>query len=569
LQSNLIDVVAYDGGSTFPNSNGASISLNPDFLDADNNNGGNWCISTSTYGDGDLGTPGAANDACPDCMISNISIQNDACQEEDFVFEVAFDFAAGSGDYEVIRTDNNKILATGNTSPITVTLPNNRDNSDFEVIVRNVFDENCESEALLVDVRNCVDPCDIEIVTTRFTLPFCQGNNDGTITINATATLPLIYSIDGGTTFQNDPTFTNLEAGDYEIVVRTVGLDDCEERYIFNLMEGSPLELSRIIKADESCVGANDGRIEIYARLFVRDLLYSIDGGNTFQSDNIFTNLPAGGYEIVVKAVEEEACIENFGITTIEAGSDSEVPTFTCPDDLIIGSQPSRCGAVVQNIGLTNITDNCDPSPSITYSTSGALDNQIVAGDASGSIFPVGTTILTYFVEDEAGNIDSCKFSVTVEDNDAPIVQNCPSDIIIENATEFYRSGGIVTWIPPTFTDNCTNENDLVITNNIAPDFVPELGVTTITYTATDEAGNTSRCIFDIIVRDIYVTDPCVCLDNRTSDNNGQFAEILTVYSAPNETWRIVGVEGLFRAPSGAFPPVSGIQYELIPYQVG
>ncbi|MEL6941417.1 MAG: HYR domain-containing protein, partial [Bacteroidota bacterium] len=285
--------------------------------------------------------------------------------------------------------------------------------------------------------------------------------------------------------------------------------------------------------------------------------------------DNIFTNLPAGEYEIVVKALEEEACIENFGIVTVEAGSDSEVPTFVCPSDVVIGTQATRCGAVVRSIGLTEVADNCDASPNITYSTSGALDNQIGAGDASGSIFPVGTTIVTYFVEDESGNIDSCKFSVTVEDDDAPIAQNCPSDIIIENATEFYRSGGTVSWTPPTFVDNCTDEDQLIITNNIAPDFVPTLGATTIIYTATDEAGNTSRCTFDVIVQDIYITDPCICLNNRTTDDDGQFAETVTVYSAPNETWKIISVEGLFRAPSGAFPPANGVQYDLIPYQVG
>ncbi|MEL6942860.1 MAG: lamin tail domain-containing protein, partial [Bacteroidota bacterium] len=274
----IIDIVAYDGGDIFPNPSGASMNLNPNFLNAsDNDNGNYWCISSTTYGDGDLGTPGAANDGCPDCMISNVSVQNDVCQDVNFVFEVAFEFAAGNGDYEIVRTDNGKILATGSTSPIQVTLASNRDNSDFEVIVRNVFDETCQSEAVLVDAKNCIDPCDIVISTTSFTLPFCKGNNDGTITINATATLPLEYSIDGGATFQNDPTFTNLESGDYEVVVQTIGLDDCEERFTYTLMEGSPLELSRIIKEDETCADANDGRIEIYARLFVRDLLYSID----------------------------------------------------------------------------------------------------------------------------------------------------------------------------------------------------------------------------------------------------------------------------------------------------
>jgi len=50
---------------TFPWDVGVSTSLSPDALDADDNDdGGNWCLSTSTFGDGDLGTPGDANDGC-------------------------------------------------------------------------------------------------------------------------------------------------------------------------------------------------------------------------------------------------------------------------------------------------------------------------------------------------------------------------------------------------------------------------------------------------------------------------------------------------------------------------
>ena len=60
-----IDRVNYDGGPNFPDPNGASMNLNPSNLNAtDNDTGSNWCESNSSYGDGDLGTPGAANDAC-------------------------------------------------------------------------------------------------------------------------------------------------------------------------------------------------------------------------------------------------------------------------------------------------------------------------------------------------------------------------------------------------------------------------------------------------------------------------------------------------------------------------
>jgi hypothetical protein len=60
----LIFSVDY-GGSGFPVGTGASISLDPDRLNAaDALLGTSWCISTSIYSTGDMGTPGAGNDAC-------------------------------------------------------------------------------------------------------------------------------------------------------------------------------------------------------------------------------------------------------------------------------------------------------------------------------------------------------------------------------------------------------------------------------------------------------------------------------------------------------------------------
>lgn len=60
----LDQTAAYVGqGAT---DNGVSWKLNPDSLDAtDNDVAGNWCYSTTDFGDGDLGSPGAANEmAC-------------------------------------------------------------------------------------------------------------------------------------------------------------------------------------------------------------------------------------------------------------------------------------------------------------------------------------------------------------------------------------------------------------------------------------------------------------------------------------------------------------------------
>lgn len=54
-----VDRVAWDGGPTFPDPAGASMALLAPMLD--NNLGAHWTTSTTPFGAGDLGTPGAAN----------------------------------------------------------------------------------------------------------------------------------------------------------------------------------------------------------------------------------------------------------------------------------------------------------------------------------------------------------------------------------------------------------------------------------------------------------------------------------------------------------------------------
>jgi len=59
----VIDEVSWDNGATFPDGNGVSMELALSKYNAtDNDLGANWGPATSTYGAGDLGTPGAAND---------------------------------------------------------------------------------------------------------------------------------------------------------------------------------------------------------------------------------------------------------------------------------------------------------------------------------------------------------------------------------------------------------------------------------------------------------------------------------------------------------------------------
>ena len=60
----LIDQVEYTTAA-FPDEEGRALSLDPAHLDAlENDTGGFWCSASTSYGDGDFGSPGIANPTC-------------------------------------------------------------------------------------------------------------------------------------------------------------------------------------------------------------------------------------------------------------------------------------------------------------------------------------------------------------------------------------------------------------------------------------------------------------------------------------------------------------------------
>ena len=97
-----IDRVEYDGGPNFPNPTGASMILANPLLD--NDIGANWCESSSAYGLGDLGTPGALNDPCAGlCELSLSGYKFDESNN-------------GLVDWEIqLKNDSGSVLATTTT----------------------------------------------------------------------------------------------------------------------------------------------------------------------------------------------------------------------------------------------------------------------------------------------------------------------------------------------------------------------------------------------------------------------------------------------------------------------
>ncbi len=165
--------------------------------------------------------------------------------------------------------------------------------------------------------------------------------------------------------------------------------------------------------------------------------------------------------------------------------SDSISPKILCPEDLFFVADADACGATVA-IASPQVSDNCGIA---------RVFNDFNQSNDASDFYPVGITSVTWWVEDLAGNLDACTFQVIVEDTLAPSVNNCPADIRVIAPKD--SSGAVVSWLPPSFQDNCPDWS--VTASHSSGSFFP-IGLTQVTYQATDQAGNERLCEFKIEV---------------------------------------------------------------------
>jgi len=150
----------------------------------------------------------------------------------------------------------------------------------------------------------------------------------------------------------------------------------------------------------------------------------------------------------------------------------------------------------------------------VTWTAPAFTDNCAVVtasvSHISGSIFPLGTTEVTYTVKDGSGNTTLCKFNVIVKDQTGPSITGCPTEITVK-ADQTCQSS--VTWTEPVFTDNCSS---VTVTSSHEPGDVFPVGQTEVIYTGVDQAGNSSVCKFNVIVNDLVAPVISGCPDDIT-----------------------------------------------------
>ena len=175
--------------------------------------------------------------------------------------------------------------------------------------------------------------------------------------------------------------------------------------------------------------------------------------------------------------------------TAITFGVEKPKPLqLKCPEDMVVSTDPGRCDKVV---------------PYRKPEWSGPRGSKFgrTEGLASRERFPIGSSVVTYRVEAPGGRNRTCSFKIEVVDKEPPIIV-CPIDTLLKAGA---GETSVKLAYPATpSTDNCSRA---AVSSEGWPegDLFP-VGRTLVTFRATDEAGNSSDCTWEVKVEGLPET---------------------------------------------------------------
>lgn len=181
--------------------------------------------------------------------------------------------------------------------------------------------------------------------------------------------------------------------------------------------------------------------------------------------------------------------------TTVITIEDNEAPAITCLTNQTVDTDTGVCTYTHNGTAWdATATDNCSVD-SITYELTGVTTGTGTSLD--GVVFNLGETTITWTTTDASGNTDVCSFTVTVEDNEAPIAL-CAAPFTIQLDANGDASITLAD-INMGSTDNCGIDT---ITISQTDFDCSHVGDNIITLTVTDVNGNQSTCTTVVTVED-------------------------------------------------------------------
>jgi phosphopantetheinyl transferase (holo-ACP synthase) len=157
-------------------------------------------------------------------------------------------------------------------------------------------------------------------------------------------------------------------------------------------------------------------------------------GVSTFTSTHYSNDAFAVGTTTVTYTATDAAGNTTSSSFTITVTDDEDPSISGTPANITQTADAGQCSALVNYVAPTS-SDNCG----VTSFTS-THDN--------GDTFAVGTTTVTYTAEDAAGNQTTSSFTVTITDDQAPVIAGTPANI--DQNTDADACVATVMWTEPT-----------------------------------------------------------------------------------------------------------------------
>ncbi|XP_072025142.1 hyalin-like [Amphiura filiformis] len=175
-----------------------------------------------------------------------------------------------------------------------------------------------------------------------------------------------------------------------------------------------------------------------------------------------------------------------------------QTPQLVCPMDVGVTANPVTWTTPIAQFFHPSVQVSCSPK--------------------SGTDFPIGqSTLVTCTATDNFGNSDVCTFMVIV-DNQAPMI-TCPIDMTVSSSP--------VTWDNLVVASDDVDTELTISCDPASASDIPNETPTSVTCTATDDAGNSASCTFMVTVDPENPT--IMCPDDISASMNPISWPVLTV----------------------------------------
>ena len=368
--------------------------------------------------------------------------------------------------------------------------------------------------------------------------PSC-GLDNGRISIYASGSAHIFYSIDNGLTFHEENIFYNMAPGDYSIQV-TDGLA-CILNSSLQLTNGPQVEISNVdITCHEQNVSAD---ILVDIEFGIKPYVFSWEGPSNFSSDQEdLINVTPGEYRITVT--------DNVGCTALDTiqipiccGLSQGLELF-CPADLYL-----ECGNPDNDQLIMDWLDSATAFDGINNAL--LVDNNF---DLSQTAFCEDIVSIRFSTRDQCDNTTDCSADILIADINTPTII-CPADVTLD-----YVPGGnlanIENWISTAIaSDNCTGA---FVTHDFNPDDLlidcQNGSSIDVHFTALDQCQNTDDCFATVTISPAPIVN-LICsnsfpLDCDSADPNAEIQEWIDSIMAIDDNGQHVAVENDFEFQS-------------------